>query len=224
MRSSLPWAFSLLLLACHRTAPVTSPVAPEVEPTGDPSTSGFSPFLPDEALSKVSPAAPTSTAAAASAPPISRPSSPSAVPPRPVAETTPRPAVPAKPAPSLKELGFRYETGHRGPGPHTGGFGLTMKGEMDPHLIQRIIRQNFGRFRLCYENGLRTDPNLQGRVTLRITIASDGSVSRSVDGGSDLPDPAVVACMISSARNLSFPQPTRGPVEFFYPIAFAPGV
>jgi hypothetical protein len=123
----------------------------------------------------------------------------------------------------LKELGFRYETGQRGPGPHVGGFGLTMKGQMDPHLIQRIIRQNFGRFRLCYENGLRTEPNLQGRVTLRITIASDGSVSRVLDGGSDLPDSTVVACMISSARGLSFPQPTRGPVEFFYPMMFSPG-
>jgi len=29
--------------------------------------------------------------------------------------------------------------------------------------------------------------------------------------------------MISSARGLSFPQPTRGPVEFFYPLMFSPG-
>src|SRR4029079_11875655 len=32
---------------------------------------------------------------------------------------------------------------------------------LPPEVIQRIVRQNFGRFRLCYENGLRNNPNLQ---------------------------------------------------------------
>lgn len=218
MRSSSLWVLSLLL-ACQRPSPA-SPAAPDVSAPSGPTEappSGFSPFPGDGALSEAPPEAPTSVAVTTSTPSIPRPPIP------PTAETTPRPAAPAKPAPSLKELGFRYETGHRGPGPHTGGFGLTMKGQMDPHLIQRIIRQNFGRFRLCYENGLRTDPNLQGRVTLRISITPDGSVSRVIDGGSDLPDPAVVACMISGARALAFPPPTRGPVEFFYPMMFSPG-
>ena len=30
---------------------------------------------------------------------------------------------------------------------------------MTPEVIQRIVRQNYGRFRLCYENGLRNNPD-----------------------------------------------------------------
>ena len=37
-----------------------------------------------------------------------------------------------------------------------------VNGRLPPEVIQRIVRQNFGRFRLCYENGLRNNPNLAG--------------------------------------------------------------
>ena len=66
----------------------------------------------------------------------------------------------------------------------------TVNGRLPPEVIQRIVRQNYGRFRLCYENGLRNNPNLQGRVSVRFVIGRDGSVSNVGNAGSDLPDPA----------------------------------
>src|SRR5689334_9657332 len=51
-------------------------------------------------------------------------------------------------------------------------------GRLPPEVIQRIVRQNFGSFRLCYENSLRNCPNLQGRVAVRFVIDSDGSVKQ----------------------------------------------
>jgi hypothetical protein len=95
--------------------------------------------------------------------------------------------------------------------------------EGPPEPIQRVIRQSFGRFRLCYENGLRNDPNLQGRVGVRFVIGRDGSVASVMNGGSDLPDAAVVSCVIRAFSALSFPQPERGPVTISYPMVFSPG-
>src|SRR6187549_3194941 len=40
-----------------------------------------------------------------------------------------------------------------------------VNGKLPPEVIQRIVRQNFGRFRLCYENGLKNNPTLSGRVS-----------------------------------------------------------
>jgi len=97
-----------------------------------------------------------------------------------------------------------------------------VSGRLPPEVIQRIVRQNFGRFRLCYENGLRTSPSLQGRVAVRFVIGRDGSVTRAEDGGSDLPDPRVVRCVTSAFTALSFPQPEGGVVTVVYPILFAP--
>jgi len=62
----------------------------------------------------------------------------------------------------------------------------SVNGRLPPEVIQRIVRQNFGRFRLCYENGMRQNPNLQGRVAVKFVIDRSGAVSLTTDGGSDL--------------------------------------
>ncbi len=98
-----------------------------------------------------------------------------------------------------------------------------VNGRLPPEVIQRIVRQNFGRFRLCYENGLRTNPNLQGRVAIKFVIDRSGAVSTASDGGSDLPDQSVVSCVVRGFQNLSFPQPEGGIVTVVYPIIFNPG-
>ncbi len=99
----------------------------------------------------------------------------------------------------------------------------TVNGRLPPEVIQRIVRQNYGRFRLCYENGLRNNPNLQGRVSVRFIIGRDGSVSNVGNAGSDLPDPGVVSCVTRAYYGLSFPQPEGGIVTVVYPIMFSPG-
>jgi hypothetical protein len=96
-------------------------------------------------------------------------------------------------------------------------------GRLPPEVIQRVIRQNFGRFRMCYQNGLQSNPNLQGRVAVRFVIGRDGSVGSATNGGSDLPDSSVVSCVVRSFGGLSFPQPEDGIVTVTYPIMFTPG-
>jgi hypothetical protein len=98
----------------------------------------------------------------------------------------------------------------------------TVNGRLPPEVIQRIVRQNFGRFRLCYENGLRTNPTLQGRVAVKFVIDRSGSVSTTSDGGSDMPDQGVVSCVVRGFGNLSFPQPEAGIVTVVYPLVFNP--
>src|SRR5262249_10256346 len=62
----------------------------------------------------------------------------------------------------------------------------SVSGRLPPEVIQRIVRQNFGRMRLCYERGLAHNPSLQGRVVTRFLIAPNGAVKSVNDGGSDL--------------------------------------
>jgi hypothetical protein len=99
----------------------------------------------------------------------------------------------------------------------------TVKGQLPAEIIQRIVRQNYGRFRLCYEGGLRNNPALQGRVEVRFVIGRDGAVSSVSNGNSDLPDARAVQCVVQAYYGLSFPQPEGGIVTVVYPIMFAPG-
>src|SRR5262245_1051944 len=88
------------------------------------------------------------------------------------APTPPPPATVPAPAP-LAEEAFVPQVVYR---------------KLEPGMIQRRMRASFGRFRVCYENGLRNCPNLQGRVAVRFVIAKDGTVSHADSSGSDLPD------------------------------------
>ncbi|MFS8071890.1 MAG: AgmX/PglI C-terminal domain-containing protein, partial [Byssovorax sp.] len=58
----------------------------------------------------------------------------------------------------------------------------TVTSGLPPEVIQRIVRQNFGRFRLCYEAGLRSNPSLSGRVATKFVIGRDGAVIQASDG------------------------------------------
>jgi hypothetical protein len=99
----------------------------------------------------------------------------------------------------------------------------SVSGRIPPEVIQRVVRQSFGRFRGCYEAGLRNNPSLQGRVAVSFIIGRDGAVSGAQNGGSDLADSNVVSCVVRSFYGLSFPAPEGGVVRVTYPIMFSPG-
>ncbi len=97
-----------------------------------------------------------------------------------------------------------------------------VNGRLAAEVIRRVVRMNDGRYRACYEGGLRTNPSLQGRVTVKFVIDRTGAVALAADGGSDIPDEGVRRCVVSSFLSLSFPSPENGAVTVVYPIVFSP--
>ncbi|HEY8040505.1 MAG TPA: AgmX/PglI C-terminal domain-containing protein [Polyangiaceae bacterium] len=97
-----------------------------------------------------------------------------------------------------------------------------VNGRLPPEVIQRIVRQNDGRYRFCYQNALKANPNLEGRVTVKFVIDRTGAVAIAADGGSDMPDGQVRQCVVSSFTSLSFPPPDSGTVTVVYPLVFNP--
>ncbi|MEO7330508.1 MAG: AgmX/PglI C-terminal domain-containing protein, partial [Minicystis sp.] len=99
----------------------------------------------------------------------------------------------------------------------------SVTGLLPPEVIQRIVRQNFVRFRLCYEKGLQVTPTLRGKVNVRYVIGKDGATSAVTSAGSDLPSKEVVNCVLKAFNTLSYPAPEGGVVVVVYPIMFEPG-
>jgi hypothetical protein len=97
------------------------------------------------------------------------------------------------------------------------------KGRLPPEAIQTVVRQSFGVFRTCYENGLRQNSKLAGTATVKFVINQDGSVQGAMDDGSSIPDASVVQCIVAGFGHLTFPAPQGGYVTVVYPIAFSPG-
>jgi hypothetical protein len=98
-----------------------------------------------------------------------------------------------------------------------------VNGSLPPEVIQRVMRTNTGRARLCYEQGLRSNPSLHGGVKVRFVIGTSGSVTSTSNSGSDMPDPSVVSCVIRSVSGIQFPAPSGGIVTVVYPYSFGTG-
>jgi hypothetical protein len=98
------------------------------------------------------------------------------------------------------------------------------RGRLPPEDIRRVVNSNIG-FRQCYDDGLRRNPHLEGRVMVRFVIGLNGSVSqvRSVAEASNTPDAAVVQCVVAGFAKLRFPSLSNGTVTVNYPIMFGLG-
>jgi hypothetical protein len=97
-----------------------------------------------------------------------------------------------------------------------------INGRLDPAVIQKVVRANFDPMRRCYEDALKRNRNLQGRVATKFVIDREGAVTSAEDFHSDIPDREVIKCVVDQYRALHFPKPEGGIVTVVYPIIFNP--
>lgn len=95
-------------------------------------------------------------------------------------------------------------------------------GELPAEAVIRVVRQNFGLFRTCYEAMLGNGGYPMGTVRVRFVIAENGTVSASQLVSNNLPSSKLGSCVVSAFRALKFPEPRGGPMRIVYPISFYP--
>lgn len=128
------------------------------------------------------------------------------------------------------QLGQIGGIGRRGSGHHTtrtpswrwesDDSSIAVNGRLPPEAVRRVVRQNFGRLRMCYADGLLRNPSLAGRVSVKFVIDHEGAVSVAMLESTDLADPSVADCVVKRYTQMSFPNPEGGIVTVVYPIVF----
>lgn len=119
------------------------------------------------------------------------------------------------------------------------------KGYISPSVVRRVVEQNFDRMRACYEERLRKNPSIGGRIPVHLVVDGEGKVTYAGDadrpprnapllialpslGASQpssaappLDDPEVVRCVLGVFRSLRFPPPSGNRVAtVLYPLVF----
>jgi hypothetical protein len=89
----------------------------------------------------------------------------------------------------------------------------------DAGAVARSLRNNLGGLRSCYERASRMNPALEGRVTLRFTVGTNGRAISSTASGMD----EINECLATSVRRIVFPVPACGVAEYSFPITFSHG-
>lgn len=87
---------------------------------------------------------------------------------------------------------------------------------LDRVSIQKVFRAGAPGFRFCFEQALKQQPNLAGRVDVNITIEADGTVGQAEAKGLT---PEVEQCMVERARKLRFP-PGSAAIKVHFPFIF----
>jgi outer membrane biosynthesis protein TonB len=106
----------------------------------------------------------------------------------------------------------------------TGGGGnadWSCTGEIATAQASSAFRSHSGEVRQCYERKLRTDPMLQGTLSVRLKIGTGGTV-QGVQVGGSLRDAEVVACVRERARTWRFPGPAGGCAVIAAPFSLTP--
>lgn len=96
-------------------------------------------------------------------------------------------------------------------------------GTFDSATVVRMIRTRISAIQACYEQQLRRNPTLNGKVTVEFTIQVSGGVSGVHATENTTSDDAVANCVTGIVGRFRFnPGPADGSVVFSYPFVFAP--
>jgi hypothetical protein len=75
----------------------------------------------------------------------------------------------------------------------------------------------------CYAERLKKNRKIAGTMTLSITAAASTGKFENVKVVKDEPgDPELGTCVVAEVGKLKLAEPTKSPVQFEYPLAFAP--
>lgn len=93
-----------------------------------------------------------------------------------------------------------------------------VRGGLSREAIRRVVRRNLSQVRHCYEQGLVSNPSIEGRVTVSWIVNPTGAVSTSSIASTTLSNSSVERCIARAVTRWSFPQPDGGgPVGVNYP-------
>lgn len=93
-------------------------------------------------------------------------------------------------------------------------------GGLDANSIKRTVRRHLPAVKHCYEQELRRNPKLKGKVTLEVSVSASGVVSNSEVLESNMNSPRMMKCLLGAIRRWRFARPTSGEVVFSYPFIF----
>lgn len=102
--------------------------------------------------------------------------------------------------------------------------GAPTRGTLPKPVIEEKLKSIRPLIQACYEQSLKTMPDLHGTVSVNFVVAPDGKVAHAdADEGDDaLTDAATIDCILGEIRKLEFPPPSGGRVFIKYPLRLEP--
>jgi len=89
--------------------------------------------------------------------------------------------------------------------------------------IESVVRRRAGAIRACYEQRLQVKKELQGKLTVRWTINTEGGVDAASASADTVGDGETTNCVMRHIRRMRFEKPEGGICVVQWPFVFSPG-
>jgi len=175
---------------------------------------------PSKSTAETAAVAPSKSTAQADAPSPSKPIvlAAATAPSKPAAQAAPAPSKPAAPAlapfPETPKAVANPPATTTAATPAPGGPG----GRLDRAKTEALVKSHMSEVKRCYKWG--SEPQTNGRVTLRIAVSLTGAVTSAKVESSTLRSSAAESCIVEAVRSWKFPAPVGGPAVALYPFDF----
>jgi len=94
--------------------------------------------------------------------------------------------------------------------------------DIDQQKLAAFVRARMGLIKACYENALKRNPSLKGKISIRFTILETGGIADIQAAVNSLGSPEVASCITNTMRTWRTQFRPSGPVTVEYPFVFAP--
>jgi hypothetical protein len=139
-------------------------------------------------------------------------------PPPPPEEEPSANAAPTAPATTTAKSAAGSAADNRGPSGCSG----TCTGSAEAGL-REALRQRGASAKGCYNKALRSNPTLQGKMTVAVRVSPTGNACSASASNNTLGDASVTTCILQQFRSGAYPKPTGGCVDVQVPLNFVPG-
>lgn len=94
--------------------------------------------------------------------------------------------------------------------------------DIDQGKLAAFVKARMGLIKACYENALKRNPKLKGKISIRFTILETGGLTDIVAAQNNVGAPEVASCIVNTMRSWRTQFRPSGPVTVEYPFVFQP--
>jgi hypothetical protein len=94
--------------------------------------------------------------------------------------------------------------------------------DIDQGKLNAFVRARMGLIKACYENALKRNPNLKGKISIRFTILETGGLADVSAVQNSMGAPEVAACIMNTMRSWRTQFRPSDPATVEYPFVFSP--
>ncbi|HSN14522.1 MAG TPA: AgmX/PglI C-terminal domain-containing protein [Anaeromyxobacteraceae bacterium] len=94
--------------------------------------------------------------------------------------------------------------------------------DIDQGKLGAFVRARMGLIKACYENALKRNPALKGKIAIRFTILETGGLADVSPSANTMGSPEVASCIVNTMRGWRTQFRPPGPVTVEYPFVFQP--